>query len=143
MRYFAAILILLAVALSGYEASAQPFPRGNGGQQMQSLNSILGNIRRQYPGQLSDVQGPNNGRYLIKWLTPDGQVLLLDVDARSGRVIGVRGGGNFRRQNFGPAPAFLPQRGRSGNDRLERGPVDRTVDRPIERFDNRSNRWNR
>ena len=139
MRYFAAILILLAVALSGYDASAQPFPRGNGGQQMQSLNSILGNIRAQYPGQLSDVQGPTNGRYLIKWLTPDGQVLLLDVDARSGRVMGVRGGGNFRRQNFGPAPAFLPQRSRSRDDRLERGPVDR----PVERFNNRNNRWNR
>jgi hypothetical protein len=133
MRYFAAILILLAVALSGYEASAQPFPRGNGGQQMQSLNNILSNIRRQYPGQLSDVQGPMNGRYLIKWLTPDGQVLELDVDARSGRVIGVRGDRNFRRQNYGPAPAFLPQRGRSRNDRLERGPVDRT--------NNRSDRW--
>lgn len=134
MRYFAAILILLAVALSGFDASAQPLPRGNGGQQMQPLNSILGNIRREYPGQLSDVEGPRNGRYLIKWLTPDGQVLELDVDARTGRVIGVRGGGNFRRQNFGPAPAFLPQR-QPRNQRFELGPYDRTH--------SRSNRWNR
>jgi hypothetical protein len=139
MRCFAAILILLAVALSGYDASAQPFPRGNGGQQMQSLNSILGNIRREYPGQLSDVQGPTNGRYLIKWLTPEGQVLLLDVDARTGRVIGVRGDDNFRRQNFAPAPAFLPQRRRSRSEGLERGPADR----PVERFGNRTDRWNR
>lgn len=125
MGYFATILILLTVALSGTDASAQPFPRQNGGQQsggqqMQSLNNILGSIRSQYPGQLSDVQGPVNGRYLIKWLTPDGQVLLLDVDARTGRVIGVRGGGNFRRQNFVPAPTFLPERNRSRNERFER-----------------------
>ncbi len=147
MRYFATILILLAIALSSYEASAQPAPRGNDGQQMQPLNNILGNIRRQYPGQLSDVQGPNNGRYLIKWLTPDGQVLLLDVDARSGRVMGVRGDGNFRRQNFMPSPTFLPQRGRSRDDRFDRRPVDRSTnsfsDRRAERFNNRTNRWGR
>ena len=134
MRFLAAILILSVVALGSFDASAQPFPRGNNGQQMQPLNNILGNIRQQYPGQLSDVEGPRNGRYLIKWLTPDGQVLELDVDARTGRVIGVRGGGNFRRQNFGPAPAFLPQR-QPRNQRFERGPFDRT--------DRRSNRWNR
>lgn len=131
MRYFAPILMVLALALSGFEASAQPFPRQNGGQQMQPLNNILGNIRSQYPGQLSDVQGPNNGRYLIKWLTPDGQVLLLDVDARTGRVVGVSGGGNFRRQNFAPAPAFLPQTRPARNNRFRN-----------DRFD-RSNRWNR
>ena len=135
MRYFATILIVLAVALSSHEVSAQPFPRSGGGQQMQSLDNILVNIRRQYPGQLSDVQGPINGRYLIKWLTPDGQVLLLDVDGLTGRVIGVRGGENFRRQNFRPAPTFLPQRSQRVNNRFEGSPA--------ERFDNRSNRWSR
>ena len=134
MRYLTVILFLLAFALSGHTASAQPFPRGNGAEEMQPLNTILGNIRSQYPGQLSDVEGPRNGRYLIKWLTPEGQVLELDVDARSGRVLGVRGGGNFRRQNFGPAPAFLPQR-QPAQRRFEPGPHDRT--------DRRSYRWNR
>ena len=91
MRYFAPLLIVLAVAL-GAPVAAQPFGNG-GGQQMQSLDSILSNIRRQHPGQLSDVQGPNNGRYLIKWLTPDGRVLWLETDARTGQILGVRGGG--------------------------------------------------
>ena len=153
MRYFATILILLAVALSGFEASAQPFPRQNGGQQMQPLNNILGSIRSQYPGQLSDVQGPVNGRYLIKWLTPDGQVLLLDVDARTGRVIGVRGGRNFRRQNFAPAPTFLPERNRLRNERRERRRSrmdwrrdsfnNRTDEDLDNRWGDRSNRWDR
>jgi len=132
MRNIAAIFIVLAFALGGIDASAQPVPRGN--EQMQPLNNILGNIRQQYPGQLSDVEGPRNGRYLIKWLTPDGQVLELDVDARTGRVLGVRGGGNVRRQNFGPAPAFLPQR-QPRNQRFERSPPGWS--------DSRSNRWNR
>ncbi len=144
MRYLAPILIVLAVALGGFDASAQPFPRQNGGQQMQPLNNILGNIRSQYPGRLSDVQGPFNGRYLIKWLTPDGQVLLLDVDARSGRVVGVRGGGNFRRQNFGPAPTFLPERSRPRNERFERPrPNDEADDRPNRRFNDRPDDWRR
>nr|TFG53040.1 MAG: hypothetical protein E4H34_04230 [Hyphomicrobiales bacterium] len=140
MRYFAAILIVLALVLGGFEASAQPGPRQNGGQQMQPLNNILGAIRSQYPGQLSDVQGPTNGRYLIKWLTPDGQVLLLDVDARTGRVLGVRGDGNFRRQNFAPAPAFLPERNRSRNERIQR---PREQAGPPEYFSGNSdgNRW--
>ncbi len=148
MRYLAPILIVLALALGGFDASAQPFPRQNGGQQMQSLNNILGNIRSQYPGRLSDVQGPTNGRYLIKWLTPDGRVLLLDVDARSGRIVGVRGGRNFRRQNFGAAPAFLPERRRSRIERFEQSrPNRRTIDRLNHRFDDRrvdrANRRNR
>ena len=105
MKYLATLLIVWAVAFGAPEASAQPFPR-QGGQQMQSLNAILANIRQQFPGQLSDVQGPVNGRYLVKWLTPDGQILFIDVDARSGQIIGVRGGGNFRRQSFEPMPTF-------------------------------------
>jgi hypothetical protein len=151
MRYFAAIFVVLAVALSGFAATAQPFPRPNGGQQMQPLNNILGAIRSQYPGQLSDVQGPVNGRYLIKWLTPQGEVLLLDVDARTGQVLGVRGGGNFRRQNFAPESTYIPERDRWRNDRLERrrqrmGPsaiFPSPGNRGDARRDQRANRWDR
>jgi hypothetical protein len=153
MQYFAVIFIFLAVTLSGCKASAQPLPRQNGGQQTQSLNSILGNIRRQYPGQLSDVQGPVNGRYLIKWLMPDGLVLQIEVDARTGRVFGVRGDRNFRRQNFMPSPAFLPERGRVRNERFERRPtrndwsvyslVNHSNNRVAHRWNDRPNRWNR
>jgi hypothetical protein len=64
--------------------------------EVRSLNEILNGIRRERPGNLADVQGPNAGpygepRYRLKWLTPDGRVLWLDTDARTGRVLGVEG----------------------------------------------------
>lgn len=125
MRYVATLLMFLTLAMASPDASAQPFPRQNGGQEMQSLNSIIGNIRRQFPGQLSDVEGPRNGQYLIKWLTPDGVILLIVADARTGQILGVQGGGNLQRQNYDSSPAYLP-RGESldrrgyGNRRLWR-----------------------
>ena len=97
MRYLAASLISLLIAGTSLPAEAQPFPRrGQEGGQVQSLDSILNGIRRSYPGQLSDVQGPMGGRYRIKWLTPDGRVLWIDADARTGQILGVQGdrGGN-------------------------------------------------
>jgi hypothetical protein len=112
MKYVAVILILLAVALSTPQASAQPFPRQGGAPQMQSLNAILANIRNQFPGQLSDVQGPRNGILIVKWLTPDGQILFIEADMRTGQIVGVRGDGNFRRQNFVPAPDYRQDRER-------------------------------
>ena len=128
MKYVATILLLVTVAFGSTfaapTASAQPFPRAGAGQEMQSLNTILANIRRQFPGQLSDVQGPVNGRYLIKWLTPEGQILFIDTDARTGQVLGVRGGADFRRQNFAPTPAFRADPAPSRPDRFRRWPPE-------------------
>ena len=77
---------------------AQPFRAREGVQsgQVRSLDQILNGIRRQRPGSLADVQGPNPSvagepRYRLKWVTPDGRVLWLDTDARTGRVMGVEG----------------------------------------------------
>jgi uncharacterized membrane protein YkoI len=60
------------------------------------LSSILSDIRRQEPGKVSDVErteGPGGEEnYRIKWLTPDGRVLIYNVDPQTGAVSG--GGGN-------------------------------------------------
>jgi len=59
-----------------------------------SLDRFLPDIRRQYPGRLLDVQrgwGPRGERNRIKWLTPDGRVIWLDTDARTGEIYGVEG----------------------------------------------------
>jgi hypothetical protein len=87
----------LGAALS-WPASAQPYRARQGVQsgEVRSLNEILNGIRRERPGNLADVQGPNAGprgepHYRLKWLTPDGRVLWLDTDARTGRVLGVEG----------------------------------------------------
>lgn len=69
------------------------------------LDRILPHIRSTHPGSFSDIDGPfvdGAGRlhYRIKWLTPEGRVVWLDADARTGRILGVnRGWGGY-----GPYP---------------------------------------
>jgi hypothetical protein len=78
------------------------------------LDRILPHIRSAHPGSFSDVDGPfadPAGRlhYRIKWLTPDGRVMWLDADARTGRVLGVNHGWG----GYGPYPrdprSFYPR----------------------------------
>ena len=140
MRYLAPILIavLLGAALSS-PSEAQPYRARQGVQsgEVRSLDEILNGIRRERPGSLADVQGPGMGpqgepHYRLKWLTPDGRVLFLDTDARTGRVLGVEGDDRrppapprgARRQDFYPdGPPVGPpngyQRGVPGG--LDRG----------------------
>jgi hypothetical protein len=143
MRYVAPILVALVLGAALISpTTAQPFRARQGVQsgEVRSLNEILNGIRRERPGSLADVQGPNAGpegepRYRLKWLTPDGRVLWLDTDARTGRVLGVEGddrappgparGGFFgQRRNYYPdGPPVGPpngyQRGVPGG--LDRG----------------------
>ena len=96
MRYLAPILFALVLGAAwSPPADAQPNRAREGVQtgDMRSLGEILNEIRRERPGNLADVQGPNMGptgepHYRLKWLTPDGRVLWLDTDARTGRVLG-------------------------------------------------------
>lgn len=143
MRFVMPVLGLL-VFLTGFTpAEAQDGRRARQGVQsgeVQSLDRILSGIRREYPGNLSDVDGPDGGRYRIKWLTPDGRVLVFDTDARTGQVLGVqgdtgggRGGGReraprgerFQNQRYEAPPAdegWSP--GRNGNGRRNRSRDD-------------------
>jgi len=63
--------------------------------QIRPLNEILGAAQRQVPGRVLgvDLRGGGSGPYVydIKMLTPDGDVVLVSVDARTASVIGVRG----------------------------------------------------
>ncbi len=76
-----------------------------GPREAMPLERVLPHIRSAHPGTFSDVDGPfadPGGRlhYRIKWLTPDGRVIWLDTDARTGRVLGVNHGWG----GFGPYP---------------------------------------
>jgi len=111
MRYLAPALALFLIGAAADPAAAQPFRAREGVRngQVRSLDQILNGIRRERPGSLADVQGPDAGpagepRYRLKWLTPDGRVLWLDTDARTGRVLGVEG------EDRGPIPGPGPQR---------------------------------
>jgi uncharacterized membrane protein YkoI len=61
------------------------------------LGMILRGIRTHHPGRQLDVRairGPNGEPYYrVKWLTPDGRVLRLSIDARTGQVMDVEGRG--------------------------------------------------
>jgi hypothetical protein len=107
MRYCVLMVAAFLSGLAGLPGTslAQPYRAREGVQsgQVRSLDQILNGIRRQRPGRLADVQGPNPSaagepRYRLKWVTPDGRVLWLDTDARTGRVIGVEG------EDRGPLP---------------------------------------
>lgn len=59
------------------------------------LEVVLGNVAARFPGHHLGVDGPfqRDGRwiYRIKWLTPDGRVLIVFADAQTGQVLGHRG----------------------------------------------------
>jgi hypothetical protein len=85
-RIFLGFLLLLAPLVAAGAALAQS---------AQPLDRLLPQIRRDHPGQFLDAEGFNSGgnpHYHLKWLTPDGRVLWLDTDARTGRVVGQSSG---------------------------------------------------
>ena len=60
---------------------------------VQPLDRILPAIRSGRPGRFFDAEGPvpdavGGWPYRIKWLTPEGRIVWLDADARTGRVLG-------------------------------------------------------
>lgn len=86
-----------------------PYDRGYYGGQVMPLDRILPNVRNGRAGRFYDAEGPfpdasGGYHYRIKWLTPQGRVIWLDTDARTGHVLGVAPG-DWREQ--GP-PAFGP-----------------------------------
>ena len=102
-RLFLAFLPLLAPFLGAGAAVAQP---------AQPLDRLLPRIRRDYPGQFLDAEGAyagGNPHYHLKWLTPDGRVMWLDTDARTGRVLSQSPG----RDRF-DAPRFAPNQSEEG-----------------------------
>lgn len=87
-------LILLAAA---------PAEAGRGGAQ--PLDRILSHLRAERGGTFYDAEGPfddgnGNIHYRIKWLTPQGRLIWLDTDARTGRVLGVDGNDGQRGNHF-------------------------------------------
>jgi hypothetical protein len=131
MRYLASSLLLLLVLAASQPAAAQGYRAREGVEagQVQSLDRILSTIRRSRPGQLSDVQGPfgpsGEPRYRIKWLTPDGRVLWLDTDARTGQVLGVQGD---ERPRPGPAPTARQRDFRQNEPPRDAAPAVRNRD---------------
>lgn len=141
--FLAAMLALLAFASPA--AQAQSFPGGPPimiagpppqpivrrpaarGYNIQPLDRILPGIRTARPGRFYDADGPfpdpaGGWHYRIKWLTPEGRVIWLDADARTGRVIGPYRGyarmalppAGLRYYPFAGPPGRFGRRGEGG-----------------------------
>jgi uncharacterized membrane protein YkoI len=100
-----ALLVAIAAVASATAADARPrgeagftlFQRGRdrgGPAQLLPLEAVLASVARQIPGHHLDANGPfpRGGRwiYRIKWLTPDGRVLIVIADAQTGQILDVR-----------------------------------------------------
>ena len=102
------LFVAMACAVPSQSSAQEPYPRGEYGGQVMPLDRILPNVRAGRPGRFYDAEGPfpdayGGYHYRIKWLTPEGRVVWLDADARSGRVLG-QAKGDWREQ--GPPPAY-------------------------------------
>jgi hypothetical protein len=119
---FLALLLLPAPFLAAGAAAAQPAGA-------QPLDRLLPQIRRDHPGQFLDAEGAETGgnpHYHLKWLTPDGRVMYLDTDARTGRVLRQSPG----RDNFDGPRSASPRSGGPPPDRSDEGPGDRRFEGP-------------
>ena len=99
-----AILVMLAAMPAVSPTLAQPrmshFRPPPGAGQVMPLDRILPHVRRAHPGTFFDAEGPvmsphGGYHYRLKWMAPQGRVIWLNTDARTGRVVGVEG---FRRR---------------------------------------------
>jgi hypothetical protein len=150
------IILLVLGAVLGVLTSGPAMAQPGGRPGVLPLDRILPGVRREYPGEFYDAEGPTPGpdgdeHYRLKWMTPDGRVMWLDTDARTGRVLGQSpdgsdGGGPGRRRNFAPAPSYpIPERDGRGfgrrdydGDRGDRGGDGARNDyRGGTRYDNR------
>lgn len=95
------IFVLLGLVLAGLPQTATAGPGSHDrareavrSGQIRPLGEIIAGVTKRYPGRVVDVdllQGPGRWVYRVKMLRRDGGVMVVDVDARSNRILSVRG----------------------------------------------------
>lgn len=92
MRALIAILLLLAApAFADHHRQGARDAVAAG--EIRPLGEVLATVSRSFPGRALDVRlGGGRGAwvYRVKVLAADGTVVSVTVDARSGRIVGVR-----------------------------------------------------
>ncbi len=140
MRISVPALLLVMLAAGAIPAApiamAQPYPREHMRDQVRSgeirsLDRILPSIRRSHPGTFYDAEGPvpapdGSYRYRLKWMTPDGRIVWLETDARTGRVLGVQGARSGPNSSPGnrPDPRNYFQDRYGARHGMDGGPLD-------------------
>jgi len=90
------MVLLVAMTLSGAAAAGNHDDARDAVRSGRSLplGAIVNQVQRQQPGRLLDADLKDRGGrlvYRLRWMTPNGNVLNMIVDARSGRVLSVKG----------------------------------------------------
>lgn len=103
----AAILVLAAIAAMQLSGLAAPVPTAAKSEQERvreavqageilPLSVVLDRVRGQVPGRVLDARVRGGGSrpwlYVVKMLSSDNRVVVVTADARTGRVLEVRGG---------------------------------------------------
>lgn len=95
MKCMMVVGFLAALVLAGPAAAYDEQDRAREGVRsgdIQPFSQIKREIERRFDGRMLDAQLSGNGEsYNIKMLTPEGDVLVIETDARTGRVLGVKG----------------------------------------------------
>ncbi len=79
-----------AMAFTEQESARDAYQRG----EIMSLEDIRRNVQRDFTGQIIGTKlQSNNADYVYKFrvLSPDGSIKTIDVDAKTSRVIDVKG----------------------------------------------------
>ncbi|MCR5878864.1 PepSY domain-containing protein [Phenylobacterium sp. J367] len=85
----AALLGAFAAPVAAEAQAARIVPVQNG--RLVPLPRVLETIGQQMPGRhLNTTMGDAGGRpaYFVQWQTPDGRVMVIVVDAQTGRIVG-------------------------------------------------------
>ena len=61
------------------------------------MSEVLSVVRSRFPGRVMDVNLVGGRMYRVKVLTPSGEMMVVAVDARTARILSVRGGKRRRR----------------------------------------------
>lgn len=89
------LLLGLAAAPTHAESAQERARAAVEAGEIRSLQDILEQVRREFDGRVLDAELDESGRnrwiYQIKILTADGQVLALAVDARTAKILRVKG----------------------------------------------------
>ena len=94
----AALMLVLASGAAVYPANAACISLSEARPLVQagtvvSLLSVLGPVRRAVKGEMIDGDlcgGPDNYRYVVTFLGPDGKVIRATINAKTGEVVGVK-----------------------------------------------------
>ncbi len=135
MRKVVVLALCALIAAGSGDAFAQGRRDRVRAGDVQTLDEIIRHVGSAQPGRFYDAEGPfpdgrGGYRYRLKWMTPEGRVIWLNTDARTGRVLGEdRGASRPPFQDYNRPNRDRDRDDQSGRDWRDRRDDDRGNDR--------------